>query len=121
MADFMSWLDDVNRLAECSQGFVWRLQGASGNSTDLKVGDDPLFIVNLTLWETPDDLFMFTYRSDHKAVFARRFDWFERSPGPNIALWWQATGTTPTIEDALLRLRLLAAVGPNPEGGIAGL
>ena len=44
MADFMNWLDEINALAERSPGFVWRLQGDSGNHTDLKVSDDPLFI-----------------------------------------------------------------------------
>jgi Domain of unknown function (DUF3291). len=115
MADFMARLDAVNALAERSPGFVWRLKGASGNATDLKVGDDALVIVNLTLWESPDDLFNFTYRSDHKTVFARRFEWFERSKGPNVVLWWQPTGTIPTIDDAMRRLSLLADTGPTPE------
>lgn len=115
MADFMARLDEINQLAERSPGFVWRLQGESGNATDLKYDDDPLFIVNLTVWESPDDLFDFTYRSDHKTVFARRFEWFERSAGPNVVLWWQPAGTIPTVEDALRRLQLLEMEGPTPE------
>ena len=47
VADFMNWLDEINALAERSPGFVWRLQGPNGNSTSLKVGDDPLFIVEV--------------------------------------------------------------------------
>jgi hypothetical protein len=115
MADFIGRLDAVHQLAERSPGFVWRLQGDSGNATDLKYDDDPLFIVNPTVWESPDDLFTFTYRSDHRTVFARRFEWFERSIGPNLVLWWQPAGTIPTVEDALRRLRLLEAIGPTPE------
>ena len=115
MADFMARLDEVNGLAERSPGFVWRPLGASGNATDLKVDDDPRFIVNLTLWASPDDLFAFTYRSDHKPVFARRFDWFERASGPNMVLWWHRAGTNPTIDDALGRVRLLADRGPTAE------
>jgi hypothetical protein len=115
MADFMARLDEVNALAEQSPGFVWRLQGENGNATDLKFDEDPRFIVNLTVWESPDDLFDFTYRSDHKTVFARRFDWFERSVGPNVVLWWQPSGTLPTVEDALRRLELLAVNGPTSE------
>ena len=115
MADFMALLDEVNLLAERSPGFVWRLQGPSGNATDLQVGDDPFVIINLTVWDTADDLFAFTYRSDHRSVFARRFEWFERWEGPSVALWWQPTGTTPTIEEAFRRLQLLADDGPTPE------
>ncbi|MEP7224115.1 MAG: DUF3291 domain-containing protein [Actinomycetota bacterium] len=115
MAEFMALLDEVNMLAERSPGFVWRLQGPSGNSTDLRIGDDPLVIVNLTVWDSADDLFAFSYGSDHRSVFARRFEWFERWGGPSVALWWQPTGTIPTIEDAFRRLQLLADCGPTPE------
>ena len=115
MADFMARLDEINGLAEGSPGFVWRLQSAAGNATDIKVSDDPLFIVNLTVWETPDDLYAFTYRSGHRTVFARRFEWFERADGPNVVLWWQPAGTIPTTDEALARLRLLAELGPTAE------
>ena len=102
-------------LAERSPGFVWRLEGPSGNATDLRVGDDPRVIVNLTVWDSADDLFAFTYRSDHRSVFARRFEWFERWDGPSVVLWWQPVGTIPTIEEAFRRLELLADHGPTPE------
>ena len=115
LADFMALLDEVNLLAERSPGFVWRLQGASGSATDVSVGDDPRVIVNLTVWESADDLFAFTYRSGHREVFARRFEWFERREGPSVALWWQPPGTIPTIEEAFRRLQLLADHGPTPE------
>ena len=115
LADFMALLNEVNLLAERSPGFVWRLQGASGNATDVNVGDDPRVIVNLTVWESADDLFAFTYRSDHRAVVARRFEWFERWEGPSVVLWWQPAGTIPAIEEAFRRLRLLADHGPTPE------
>ena len=115
MAGFVALLDEVNRLAERSPGFVWRLQGPSGNATDIEVGDDPLLIVNLTVWDSADDLFAFTYRSDHRFVFARRFEWFEHRGGPSVVLWWQQAGTIPTIEDAFGRLQLLADRGSTPE------
>ena len=131
MADFVSRLDEVNRVAEESPGFVWRLQGPSGNATDLRVDDDPLVIVNLTVWRSPDDLFAYTYRSDHRTVFARRFEWFERWDGPSVALWWQPAGTIPTVDEGFRRLQLLADHGPTadaftlkqrfaPPGGTAG-
>ena len=112
---FMSRLDEVNALAEASPGFVWRLQSDIGNATDIKVSDDPLFIINLSVWESPDDLYAFTYRSDHRTVFASRYDWFERANGPNMVLWWQPAGTLPTPAEALARLRLLADHGATPE------
>jgi len=115
MADFMNWLDEINALAERSPGFVWRLQGESGNNTDLKVSDDPLFIVNLSVWSSIDALYDFTYRSDHRTVFKRRHEWFERLGRPTTVLWWQLTGTVPTAEEALARLDRLTTDGPTLE------
>ena len=115
MADFMNWLDEINALAERSRGFIWRLQGDNGNNTDLKVGDDPLFIVNLSVWSSIDALYEFTYRSEHKTVFKRRHEWFERLGRPNTTLWWQPPGTSPTAEEALRRLELLTTLGPTAD------
>ena len=115
LADFMHWLDGINALAEASPGFVWRLQGDNGNNTDLKVSDDPQFIVNLSVWSSIDELHAFTYRSDHKTVFARRYEWFERADGPSMVLWWLPAGTIPAVDDALARIRRLAELGPTPE------
>jgi hypothetical protein len=115
MADFVAWLDQINALAERSPGYVWRLQGAGGTSVELQVSDDPRYVVNLTVWESIDDLFDFTYRSEHKAVFKRRFEWFERFGRPSVCLWWQPAGTIPTVADAERRLRHLDEHGPTPE------
>jgi heme-degrading monooxygenase HmoA len=115
LADFMAWLAGINALAERSPGFVWRLQGDNGNNTGLKVSEDPQFIVNLSVWESIDDLHAFTYRSNHKGVFARRYDWFERATGPNMVVWWVPAGTRPDVAEALDRLRRLAELGPTAE------
>lgn len=115
MAGFVARLDEINRLAERSWGFVWRLQGPSGDATDHRVEDDPLVIVNLTVWASPEALHDFTYRSDHRTVFAQRFDWFERWDGPSVVLWWQPAGSVPDLADAVRRLRLLAEQGPTAE------
>ncbi len=112
---FTSRLDEVNALAEGSPGFVWRLQSESGNATDIKIDEDPLVIINLTVWRTIDDLFAFAYRSSHNTLFKRRFEWFERWPGPSTVLWWQPAGSIPDPLDGRRRLRLLAEHGASPE------
>src|SRR5271170_7768722 len=52
IAGFVAQLDSINALAEQSRGFVWRLQSASGNATDLTYNDDPFVIVNMSVWES---------------------------------------------------------------------
>jgi hypothetical protein len=115
MAGFVGWLDEINALAERSPGFVWRLKGDNGNNTELKVTNDPQFIVNLSVWASVDALHAFTYASEHKTVFARRYDWFERRQTPNTVLWWQPAGIIPDIHEALGRLRRLSDLGPTAE------
>ena len=115
LADFIARLEEINTLGDRSPGFVWRLQGDGGTSTELRIGDDPLYIVNLTVWRSIDDLYAFTYRSDHKTVFKRRFDWFERRETPSVCLWWHPAGEPPTVEEAHRRLRLLTDLGPTAD------
>ena len=115
MADFMNSLEEINGLGEGSPGFVWRLKSDSGNATDIKLSDNPLFIINLTVWESVDALFEFVYRTHHKDYFARRFEWFERYGAASFVLWWIPGGSTPTPEEAMRRLELLTENGPTPE------
>ena len=88
MSDFYSRLDDVNALADGSPGFVWRLQSESGNATDIQVGEDPLLIVNMSVWQSVEALFDFAYKSAHRHVVADRRQWFSRPDGAYQALWW---------------------------------
>ena len=113
LADFVAQLDAVNALAEASPGFVWRLKSDSGNGTDIRAYDDPLMIVNMSVWESIESLFDFAYRTSHTKVMNRRKEWFESLPGPHMVLWWIPAGTVPTVEEAKRRLDHLAAHGPT--------
>ena len=113
LADFMAQLDAVNALAEASPGFVWRLKSDSGNATDIRVFDDPRMIVNMSVWESVDALFAFTYKTAHTKVMNRRKEWFEPLPGPHMVLWWIAARSPPTMDEAKRRLHHLAAHGPS--------
>jgi hypothetical protein len=115
MAGFVEQLGEINALAERSPGFVWRLQGDNGNATGVHASSDPLFIVNLTVWRSIEDLWAYTYASDHKRVFKRRAEWFERRETPHMVLWWLPAGTIPEVSEALERLRLLTTLGPTTE------
>jgi hypothetical protein len=113
MADFVAALDRVNAMADDSPGFVWRLQSDTGNATDIVAFDDPLIIINMSLWETIDDLFEFTYRSSHSAIMAQRRNWFDKLDSPHMALWWVPAGTIPDVLQAREKLDLLARLGPT--------
>ncbi|HTO81441.1 MAG TPA: DUF3291 domain-containing protein [Methylomirabilota bacterium] len=113
LADFMAQLDAVNALAESAPGFVWRLKSDSGNATDIRAFDDPRMIVNMSVWESVDALFAFTYKTAHTKVMNRRKEWFEPLPGPHMVLWWVKAGRLPTLDEAMGRLQHLAKHGPT--------
>ena len=54
-SEFVANLDPINALADAAPGFVWRLQDDSGNATSIHPTPDPLFIVNLSVWESIAD------------------------------------------------------------------
>jgi uncharacterized protein YfaA (DUF2138 family) len=49
LADFVAQLDEINALAEQSKGFVWRLKGDSENATALRVFEDDMIIINMSV------------------------------------------------------------------------
>lgn len=112
---FFDALDRVNALADASSGFIWRLQGDSGNAMEISYSPDPLLAVNMSVWRDADSLFEFVYRSAHTPVMARRRDYFQRFAGAYQALWWIEAGSVPTVSEGLSRLWLLERFGPCPQ------
>jgi hypothetical protein len=112
---FFDALDRVNALAESTPGFIWRLQGGSGNATELQPTPDPLLIPNMSVWDDAESLFEFVYRSAHTPEMARRREYFERFDGAYQALWWIPAGHRPTVEEGLSRLWMLDRFGPSAQ------
>jgi hypothetical protein len=114
IAGFVAQLGPVNALADEARGFVWRLQSESGNATDVPYDDDPLMIVNMSVWESMEALRNFTYAPGHLQVFKDRAKWFEKMSLPNYCLWWVAAGHRPTVEEGRERLVHYQKHGATP-------
>ncbi|MFJ6697973.1 DUF3291 domain-containing protein [Streptomyces sp. NPDC091272] len=114
MADFVELLNPINATADAAPGFVWRLVAdGADDATGLRpAGED--VVVNLSVWETSEALWDFTYRSGHLEVMRRRREWFDRHVQAHLVLWWVPAGHIPTVEEALDRLAVLRADGPCP-------
>ncbi len=114
MSVFVSRLDEINSLAEQSAGFVWRLKDESAGATDataIDAFDNPLILVNMSVWESLDALKQFVYKSVHVDLIRDRDAWFHKMPEMHQALWWVPAGFTPTIADAQSRLAHIRAHG----------
>jgi len=115
IAEFVAALDPINRLADGSPGFVWRLQTAEGNATAIHSFEDDLIISNMSVWASIEALRAFTYSSAHTSIMSRRREWFSKYVTAYMALWWVPAGHRPTIEEAKGRLDLLDHLGPTSE------
>ena len=113
LADFHANLDRINELGDASPGFVWRHKSADGNSTSVRVRDDPRILINFTVWESCEELFAYAFHSTHVEVYRRRKEWFEHLEAPWAVLWWVPAGHEPTVEVGEERLRYLAEHGPS--------
>jgi hypothetical protein len=106
-------LDRINALADRHAGFVWRLQTDEGNATAIRAFDDDRLIINMSVWESLEELSDFVYRSGHIEVLRRRREWFAPIK-PHTALWWVPAGHIPSLAEAEARLGLLREHGPTP-------
>jgi hypothetical protein len=113
LSGFVAQLNAINQLADHSPGFVWRLQTEAGDATTLRVFDDPLIIINMSVWESVETLHAFVYRSAHLPLLHERKRWFDKLLGPYYALWWVPRGHIPTPDEGKERLAHLPEHGPS--------
>lgn len=115
MYGFASRLDEINALADGAPGFVWRLKSSDGNdATSIHVFDDPYLLINMSVWESVDALFEFTYKSAHTELIRQRRDWFHKMSTPFMALWWIPEGHIPNTDEAKAKLEHLKIHGVMP-------
>eukprot|EP00931_Biecheleriopsis_adriatica_P078217 TRINITY_DN51678_c0_g1_i1.p1 TRINITY_DN51678_c0_g1~~TRINITY_DN51678_c0_g1_i1.p1 ORF type:complete len:237 (-),score=45.77 TRINITY_DN51678_c0_g1_i1:84-773(-) len=119
--EFVFALAPVMQIAEKSKGFVWRFVSTRDKQYDQTYQDvDVQFpgvaLLNLSLWESMEDLKHFMYKSGHAAYYSRRHEWFHRdakneagdlppkapNKAPHHVLWWVPAGSKPpNFEDAI--------------------
>jgi hypothetical protein len=113
MAGFVEALDPINAIADAAPGFVWRLQTEAGNAISIHAFEDPLMLVNMSVWESVEALAEYVYRSGHIEVLRRRREWAPRMVEAHMVLWWIPAGTIPTLDEAKERLEHLREHGPT--------
>jgi heme-degrading monooxygenase HmoA len=112
-APFREALDRINALAEAQPGFLWRATGEGFDSARPAPAQDPLYLTNLSVWESAEALAAFAYRTEHRLFVRRRAEWFLPASGPPLVLWWIPVREIPTGAEGEARLADLAARGPT--------
>lgn len=113
---FVDAVPKVNALAERSPGFVWR----QGNEQDVAAAagwplfkDNPRLIASFSVWETPEALKDYVYKTVHGAFYRRGAEWFEPGATRGYALWWVPVGHRPTMAEARTKVEQLTTEGPS--------
>jgi hypothetical protein len=113
--EFRENLPRINALAEAQPGFVWRATGEGDDATDIQPYEaDPTIAFNASVWESPEHLAAFAYRTDHRLFVRRRAEWFLPMREAFLVLWWVPAGHRPSLAECLERLEHLRAHGPTP-------
>jgi len=111
MKGFVDRLDEINALADNSPGFVWRLQTEEGDATTIQAYDDPLLIVNMSVWENIESLKDYVYKSVHVELIRDRSAWFNKMIERHQALWWIPSGHIPSVDEGKEKLNYLQEHG----------
>lgn len=115
MSGFVSRLDEINKIADYSPGFVWRLQSEEGDSTSIRVFNDNLLLVNMSVWEKFEDLKSFVYKTLHVELIRDREAWFNKMELAHQALWWIKAGHIPTTQEAIIKLEQVRKFGSSQD------
>lgn len=113
MKGFVKRLDEINSLADKSVGFIWRLQGEEGNATAIEAFDDPLLLVNMSVWENFDSLKNYVYKSAHVELIRDRDAWFNKMINAHQALWWIPARHIPSVAEGKEKLNYLQKHGAS--------
>lgn len=111
MKEFVDFLNPINKLAEESKGFVWRLVGEPSEPSPW----NDMVIINMSVWADIESLKGFTYNTAHSYFVRSRKKWFEHLGRPHHVMWWVEEGHIPSLAEAAERLDLLSENGPSQD------
>lgn len=110
MASFFAQVAAINALAQAAPGFV-----ADPTLPDSGTRYREPWLLNVSLWTSPEALQAFVYGGQHAAALRQRRDWFLPIKGPAYVLYWQASHLLPTEEEIAGRFALLEREGATSE------
>jgi len=113
---FVEGLERVNRLAERSPGYIWRMPDTEMEAAQLgpPLSDDRV-ASTLSTWRSVDQLLTFVRDSLHGSFMRRGPEWFEAEDGPRYVIWPITRDHRPTVEEGFSKLNHLAKYGPSKD------
>ena len=113
IAGFVAQLDPINALADAAPGFVWRLQSAAGNATELAYNDDPSLSSTCLSGPPSKRCATTSTRPDTSRFFAIAPSGLKKWTSLTT-VWWIPAGHVPTVSEGRERLERYQQHGPTP-------
>lgn len=116
MKEFTDFLEPVNKLAEESEGFIWRLMDTEGRSASFIKSPfkDELMAINISVWKNYDSLTNFVYSTVHSYFLRNKKKWFDSTGPSQFIMWWIPEGELPTLEMVKQKLYYQEEHGDTP-------
>lgn len=115
MRGFTRRVDPINELAQRAPGFVWRPTSERMNADLERLGRDPMLeAFNLSVWESVEALWEFTFRGLHLEAVQLGDKWFDPATALDV-MWWVPAGYQPTTEEGLAKLDQVRRDGPTKD------
>lgn len=117
MKEFADFLEPVNKLAEESQGFIWRLTDREGRSASYIESPfkDELMAINTSVWEDYQALSNFVYTTVHSYFLKNKKKWFDVNGHSQFIMWWIPAGEIPTLDMVKKKLEHQEKHGDTPQ------
>jgi len=120
IADFQDNIAMVNKVAERSDGFVWRIEDEEMEAVQLDshgpLAHRPNTASTLSVWVSPQSLYDFVEKTIHVRFLQRAHEWFEPNDRGHLVMWWVKEGEKPTVADAMDRWTRFKELGPGDHG-----
>jgi hypothetical protein len=117
MKEFTDFLEPVNKLADESKGFVWRLTDKNGRSASYIESpfNDELMAINVSIWEDYGALTNFVYGTVHSYFVKNKKKWFDLNSPSQFIMWWIPVGELPTLSMVKEKLEYQEKLGDSPK------
>lgn len=116
MKEFTDFLEPVNKLAEESDGFIWRLMDTEGRSASYIESpfNDEQIAINISVWKDYESLTNFVYSTVHSYFLRNKKKWFDTNGPSQFIMWWIPEGEIPTLEMVKKKLNYQEKHGDTP-------
>jgi hypothetical protein len=109
MKGFVDRIDEIDALAQGWPGFI-----AQPALPDEGLIYPQSTLLNVSIWESIENLREFTYTSEHADMLKRRAQWFVQSDRPAYVLYWSPAGEAPSEKEIKQRFEHLQQKGSTP-------